>query len=127
MRRPPDAPTASRRPSDPRTIVGVMLLRPERFGSTELGRPGTGSNQNIPLFQTMPVSPATISEPQELPSVLVSDTSMPSASAVQRWVVEVSDLWRSSARAGSWNAQASPAEGRVAGALASIWAARVAA
>ena len=124
IRRPPDAPTASSGRPSRMTMAGVMLLRPNARGRKEFGCPGRGSNHHMPSFQQMPVPPGTISDPQAPPSVLVSDTNVPSPSAVHRCVVDVSPFWRSRSRSDAMYAQGSPGLSGAGACRGSINAAR---
>ncbi len=70
------------------TSVGVMLASGRLPGAIELARPGSGSNQNIPLFIKIPVPGATTRDPQAESSVCVNVTALPQRSTTQMCVVE---------------------------------------
>ena len=59
-------------------------------GWMELTRPGSGSNQVMPLFSKMPVVFATTPEPNNSPRVDVNDTMFRWASTTLMWVVHPS-------------------------------------
>ena len=78
--RPPQAPTANRKPSSRSTIVGHMFESGRTPGVIEFGQPGTGSHHMIPLFIVTPVRGITTFEPNADMTVCVHVTILPSPS-----------------------------------------------
>jgi hypothetical protein len=88
MRRPPEAPSATRPPSASRAITGHMLQSGRWPGARVLGRPGRGSNHMMPLFIMMPDRGSSSLEPKRDSRVWVSATMLPSRSTTLRCEVQ---------------------------------------
>ena len=61
-----------------------MLFRGRLRAATELAWPGRGSSRNMPWPRMMPVPGTVTHEPNPPPWEMVMDTTLPSASAVDR-------------------------------------------
>ena len=86
--RPPDAPRPNMRPrSTP--ITGQMLVRQRLSGAKELGLPGSGSNQRMPLFINSPLSGSITLDPKMDSKVWVTTTKLPHLSTTEKLVVQV--------------------------------------
>ena len=86
--RPPEAPSAKRRPSPPSPMTGQKLPRQRLPGPSELGLPGSGSNHMMPLFSSRPVDGDTTREPKIDSSVCVTEHMLPWRSTTLKCVVQ---------------------------------------
>jgi hypothetical protein len=112
MREPPAEPTtATGDPSAPKTMVGDMDDRGRLPGATAFatGRPPISGRKEKSvswLFSTIP--PATVRAPNTSSTVVVSETTLPVPSTMERWLVPFSGC-------GGW--LAGGADGRCQGGL----------
>ena len=104
-------PTESRNAPSRKTWVGDIIVPAFRPGLRTLGDAGSRSIHLRMLLSTMPVPGTATPEPNGTPSVWVTDTTVPSASAQAKcvvcscsnfagcpsptWSASVSRLWRS--------------------------------
>src|ERR1700730_18192564 len=116
IRRPPGAPIVRSGLPSGTTSVGVGAHSVRLRGLIEFTRPGSGSNQVMPLFSRMPVPLATTADPNNSPSVDVHATMLRSASTTFTCVVQPSPpaLLLALGRplvpaAAGWNRHGSPA------------------
>ena len=86
--RPPEAPSAKRRPSPSSPMTGQKLPRQRLPGPSEFGLPGSGSNHMMPLLSSRPVDGDTTREPKIDSSVCVTEHMLPWRSTMLKCVVQ---------------------------------------
>src|SRR5216683_580315 len=83
----PGVPMESAKAPSRKTWVGDIMVPDLRPGFSTLGDPGSRSDHLRMLLSTSPVPGTAKPEPKAIPSVWVTETTVPSASAHAKWVV----------------------------------------